>query len=61
MLIVVSAVEHPERDDWVMQQAEAEAARSGVELGGYLGREDWLPEPRPADLCCHVFAATPTA
>jgi hypothetical protein len=55
MLIVVAAGEHPELDDWVREQARAEAAKSGVELGEYLGREDVLPEP--AGLCCHVFQA----
>ena len=53
MLIVVAAGEHPELDDWVWEQAEAEATKNGVELGEYLGREDVLPEP--AGLCCHVW------
>jgi hypothetical protein len=56
-MIVVSAVDHPTLDDWVTEQAEAEAVRSGLVLGEYLGREDVLPSPRPPDLCCHVFAA----
>lgn len=58
MLIVVAADEHPDVDDWVAEQARAEAARSGVRLGAYLGREDALPEPRSSDLCCHVFSTT---
>ena len=37
MLIAVSAVEHPELDDWVREQAHAEADKSGAELGDYLG------------------------
>ena len=55
-LIVVSAVEHPNIDEWVWEHARAEAAASVVILGEYLGREDVLPPPRPSDLCCHVFA-----
>jgi hypothetical protein len=46
MLIVVAAGEHPELDDWVREQARAEATKSGVELGEYL---------EPAGLCCHVW------
>ncbi len=56
MLIVVSAHDHPDLDDWVTAQATAEATRAGVQLGAYQGREDTLPEPRPSDMCCHVFA-----
>lgn len=54
-LIAVSAVEHPELDEWVREQAADEASRSGVQLGEYLGREDWLGEQQPPDLCCHLF------
>lgn len=57
MLIVVSAHDHPECDNWVVEQARAEAARSGVRLGEYQGREDILPVPVPSDTCCHVFTA----
>lgn len=57
--VVVAATDHPDVDDWVLEQARAEAARSGVRLVAYLGREDTLPEPRPPDLCCHVFTAEP--
>jgi hypothetical protein len=57
MFIGVTAVEHPDVDEWVMEQARAEAGRIGVQLVEYLGREDSLPEPRPADLHCHVFSA----
>lgn len=57
LLIVVAADEHPELDEWVESTARDEAARSGVTLGRYLGREDALPWPHPADICCHVFAA----
>ena len=44
-------------DDWVTEHARAEAARSGLKLGAYLGREDALPGPRDPDVSCHVFAA----
>ncbi len=57
-MIVVSATEHPELDHWVFDEARAEAARSNLLLGEYLGREDVLPLPVPPDVCCHVFAAT---
>lgn len=56
-MVVVSAVEHPDVDDWVLERARDEAATSGLILGVYLGREDALPAPRPRDLCCHVFGA----
>lgn len=54
-LIVVAADEHPELDAWVLDQAQAEADKSDLRLGDYLGREDVLPHPE--GLCCHVFAA----
>jgi hypothetical protein len=57
-LIVVDASGHPDYDDWVLDEARREAAREDLRLGKYLGREDSLPSPRPAGLCCHVFAAT---
>lgn len=56
MLIVVSAVEHPDLDDWVREQAQSEANNQGVQLGDYLGREDYLGPDRSPDLCCHIFA-----
>ena len=56
--VVVNATEHPNLDDWVTEQAQAEADRSGLRLGDYLGREGALGEHRPPDLCCHVFAAS---
>lgn len=58
-MIAVSAVDHPDQDEWVREQAEAEAGRSGWQLGDYLGREDVLGADRAPDLCCHLFAATP--
>jgi hypothetical protein len=56
MMIVVAATEHPELDNWVFDEARAEAARSDLLLGEYLGREDVLPQA-PPDACLHVFAA----
>lgn len=56
MLIAVSAVDHPDLDPWVLEQAEDEAAKSGARLGDYLGREDVLGDNRAPDLCCHIFA-----
>jgi hypothetical protein len=56
-VIVVTAVDHPELDDWVRQQAAREAAASGWTVGKYLGREDILGRRRPPDACCHVFEA----
>jgi hypothetical protein len=58
LMVIVVATEHPDLDDWVHEQARSEAERSGWTLGAYMGREDVLPEPRPHDLCCHVFAAS---
>jgi hypothetical protein len=55
-MIIVSAVEHPDLDNWVFDEARAEATRSDLLLGEYLGREDVLPQAPPG-LCCHVFAA----
>lgn len=55
--IVVAAHEHPELDDWVRERALEEAARVGVTIVSYLGREDVLPWPPPPDVCCHVFDA----
>lgn len=55
--VVVSAVAHPELDDWVREQAAQEAGRSGLVLGDYIGREAMLGESRPPDLYCHVFSA----
>jgi hypothetical protein len=55
--IVVTANEHPELDDWVRERALEEAARVGVTIVRYLGREDVLPWPHPPDVCCHVFDA----
>lgn len=55
-LIAVSAVDHPVRDAWVDEHAADEAARTGVTLGAYLGREDVLGPRRPAGLCCHLYA-----
>jgi hypothetical protein len=55
MVIVVAADEHPDLDDWVTDQATAEAVHLGVQLGRYQGREDTLPGDRPDNLCCHVF------
>jgi len=55
MLIVVAAHEHPDVDDWVIEQASAEAVRNGVTLGEYRGREDVLPPPQPDHVRCHVF------
>jgi hypothetical protein len=57
-LVVVAADEHPEVDDWVLEQARSEAARCGIRIWQYLGREDVLPAPQPADMCCHVFSTT---
>lgn len=56
-MVAVSATDHSELDDWVIEQAKAEAIRSGWQLAEYLGREDVLPEPRQPGLCCHLFAA----
>jgi hypothetical protein len=58
MLVVVAADEHPDLDDWVWQQAHAEAARNSRRIDTYQGREDTLPPPVPADMCCHVFTTT---
>lgn len=59
-LIAVSAVVHPEPDEWVRNKAADEARRSGLLLGEYLGREDVLGDRRAPELCCHLFgAATP--
>ena len=55
--IAVAATDHPDLDDWVIEQAQAEAERSGVTLGDYLGREDALGVPLPPEFCCHVFGA----
>lgn len=55
--VLVNAVEHPEVDDWVYEQAHAQAAADGLTLGDYLGREDVLGEARPSGMCCHVFDA----
>lgn len=60
-VVAVAAAEHPELDDWVREQADAEASRQGWVLGEYLGREDALGPDRAPDLCCHLFAATPAA
>lgn len=57
LYIAVAATEHPDLDEWVIEQAQAEAARSGAVLGDYLGREDALGVPLPPDVCCHVFGA----
>ncbi|MBM0275341.1 hypothetical protein [Micromonospora tarensis] len=56
--ILVAAHEHPDHDEWVTEQAQAEAERSGLTLGAYLGREDALGPLRTPELCCHVFAAS---
>lgn len=55
--IAIAATDHPELDEWVTEQALAEAARSGVVLGEYLGREDQLGVPLPPAYCCHIFGA----
>jgi hypothetical protein len=55
--VMVSAVEHPALDDWVRGQAAEEAARSGLVLGPYIGRETALTKDRPPDMCCHIFFA----
>lgn len=60
MFVVVAADAHPDPDEWVRDEAEAEARRSGLTLGAYLGREDYFGSDRPPDLCCHVFAAEQT-
>ncbi|MEU7771244.1 hypothetical protein AB0C44_07950 [Micromonospora taraxaci] len=57
LYIAVAAHHHPELDDWVIEQARAEAARSGAILGDYLGREDALGVPLPPEYCCHIFGA----
>lgn len=54
-VVAVTAVDHPDLDDWVRERAALQAADSGVTLGPYLGREDVLENP-PAGLCCHLFA-----
>lgn len=54
-VILVSAVDHPEHDDWVHEQATEEATRQGWTLGNYLGREDALGARRDPNLCCHVY------
>lgn len=56
-MIAVSAEAHPDLDDWVREQAEAEARLGGWTLGAYLGREDVLGDDRSPGLCCHIFAA----
>lgn len=58
LAIIVSATEHPNLDDWVIERAAEESASSGLRLGNYVGREGVLGEQRPLDMCCHVFAAT---
>ncbi|WP_406083091.1 hypothetical protein OHA01_26285 [Micromonospora zamorensis] len=57
-VVLVAAHEHPGRDEWVTEHAQAEANDSGLILGEYLGREDALGPRRQPDMCCHVFAAT---
>lgn len=56
-LVAVSAVDHPDRDAWVDEQAAIAATEGGLVLGDYLGRETVLPEPRDPRLCCHLYAA----
>jgi hypothetical protein len=58
MLILVSAVDHPEMDDWVREQAQEEADRGGLVLGDYLGREGALDLAATSDMCCHAFRAS---
>lgn len=55
-MVAVSAVDHPDRDAWVDEQAAAEAAEGGLVLGGYLGRETVLPDH--VGMCCHLYAVT---
>lgn len=54
-VILVSAVEHPEVDNWVRERAAEEAALGDWTVGEYLGREDALGSRRSPDMCCHVF------
>lgn len=55
-LIAVTAVGHPQRDAWVDQKAAEWAAREGVTLGTYLGRERDVYPNQPAGICCHLYA-----
>jgi hypothetical protein len=52
LIAVVAGEEHPDVDDWVTEQARAEAARNGVDLGEYLERRVWSE----VDVDCHVFS-----
>lgn len=54
-VILVSAVDHAELDEWVRERAAEEADKNGWTIGEYLGREDALGNQRSPDMCCHVF------
>lgn len=56
-LIGVTAVGHPVRDAWVDERAADEAAKTGVILGAYLGRERDVYPVVPDGICCHLYAA----